>query len=356
MASHVRIETMGFDQAKERLVGNTPSRSSRLRGALRSQPCAVLATLLLLFTTCGSMCQWRQPELLPYTLPPSAPLDQLTGAVNDNSAKVGSYTTTQATLSVPGVPSLPVNIAAVPPLKFRMRASLPVVGPEVDLGSNDELFWFWIRRSQPPAMYFCRHDQFAASAARQIMPVEPEWIVDALGLPRFSPIDQPQGPFPVGEGRVQIRTIRHSAVGDLTKVTVLDERRGLVLEQDLYDRTGARIASAFTSDHRRDPVTGAIMPTKIRIQFPSANLDLNIDAPAFQINTMGQANTALWTKPQYAGFPDVNLASINPAAPPGPAVVPLSAPPVAAPNGYPPAGAGYPPPAATYVMPQTIPR
>ncbi len=282
--------------------------------------------------------------MLPYTLPPSAPLDQLTASVNDNTAKVISFTTTQASLSVPGAPSLPVNIAVVPPLRFRMRASLPFTGPEVDIGSNDELFWFWIRRSQPPALYFCRHDQFAASAARQIMPVEPQWVIEALGLPHFSPTDQPQGPFPVGEGRVQIRTVQHSAVGDLNKVTVLDERRGLVLEQDLYDRAGGRVASSFTSGHYRDPVTGAILPTKIEIQYPSANLSLQITAKSgYEVNTMGTANTVLWTKPQYAGFPDVDLASMGAPAPPGAAVGPPGIMPIAQP-GYPPAATYLPPP------------
>ena len=334
-----------------RIEDGQPAGAQTAHGVcLLRKPCATLATLLLLWTACGSACP-RQ-EMLPYTLPPSAPLDQLTGAVNYNTAKVQTLATTQASLSVPGAPSLPLNIAFVPPLRFRMRASMPFTGPEVDIGSNDELFWFWIRRSQPPALYYCRHDQFAASAARQIMPVEPQWIIEALGLPTFSPADQPQGPFPVGQGRVQIRTVRHSAVGDLTKVTVLDERRGLVLEQDLYDRAGARVASALTSGHYRDPVTGAILPTKIEIQYPSANLSLQITASGYQVNTMGQANTALWTKPQYAGFPDVDLASMGAAAPPGAAIVPFNAGPAALPpNSYPPA-TNYPPPAATYLPPQ----
>ena len=285
---------------------------------------------------------------------PFSAAGSIDGGGERQSIRVASYATTQASLSIPGAPSVPVNIAVVPPLRFRMRASLPFTGPEVDIGSNDELFWFWIRRSQPPALYYCRHDQFAASAARQIMPVEPQWIIEAMGLPRFSPADQPQGPFPVGEGRVQIRTVRHSAVGELTKVTVLDERRGLVLEQELYDRPAAAIATALTSGHaprsghRRHHADGN------RDSISERNLSLKITAKQFQVNTMGAANTALWTKPQYAGFPDVDLASINAAAPPGAAVIPLGPPPAALPpNNYPPP-TNYPPPAATYLPPSVI--
>ena len=37
------------------------------------------------------------------------------------------------------------------------RRRTALTGPEVDLGSNDELFWFWVRRNEPPAVYFARH-------------------------------------------------------------------------------------------------------------------------------------------------------------------------------------------------------
>ncbi len=317
---------------------------------MNHKPCITLTTLLLLWVACGSTCPRRQQEFLPYTLPPAAPLDQYLGSVNDNSAKVVSLWATQATLTAPGAPTLPVSIAVVPPLRFRMRASTALTGPEVDIGSNDDLFWFWIKRSQPAALYFCRHDQYAASAARQIMPVEPQWIVEALGLTRFSPADQPQGPFPVGAGRVQIRTIRHSAVGELTKITVLDDRRGLVLEQNLYDAAGQRIASAFTSEHHLDPVTGAILPRHIEIQYPGAQLSLRIEIADQQVNTIGAANTALWVKPQYNGFPDVDLATANSLVPPGAAMLPIQ--PAPAPSAAPLPSIGYPPPATSYVPPQ----
>lgn len=268
-----------------------------------------LGLLLLVFSASGSTCV-RQ-ELLPVTLPPTAPMDQLIGAVNANTAKISSVSVNQATLTVPGAPTLPVNIALMPPRRFRMRATTAITGPEVDLGSNDDLFWMWIRRSQPPAMYFCRHDQYAASAAKQIMPVEPQWIVEAMGLVQFSPADLPQGPTPVGQGRVQIRTVRRSATGDLTKVTVLDASRGLVLEQHLYDPQGNRIATAITNQHRRDPVTGAILPRHIEIQYPGAQLSLRIDIANLQVNVLPAESPQLWAKPEYTGYPNVNLADMN---------------------------------------------
>ena len=281
-----------------------------------SKPRVFLAILLLLFTAGGSSCPWmwaRQGEVLQPIFPQTATLDQIIAAVNDNTARVHNYSATQASISLPGIPSLPASLALEPPLRFRLRVTA-ITGTEVDLGSNDELFWMWVRRNQPPAMYYCRHDQFANSAARQIMPVEPEWIVEALGLVHFDPADRPQGPTPVGAGRVQIKTIRRSSIGELTKITVVDPARAIVLEQDLYDGSGRLVAAARTSDHRHDPVTGAILPRHIEIDYPIAQLTMKIDIKVLEVNALGPQNAQLWTKPEYSGYPDVNLADPNVAA------------------------------------------
>ncbi len=269
-----------------------------------------------------------------------APLEQITGAINTNTARVQSIYTQQASLSLPGAPSLSVNLAAQPKRRFRMRAGIGLIGPEFDLGSNDDLFWMWVRRNQPPAVYFCRHDQFAASGARQILAVEPEWIIEALGLVRFDPADMPQGPTPVGANRVQIRSIRHSAVGDLTKITVVDPIHATVLEQHLYDARGTRLASSFTDHHHLDPLSGAVLPRHIRIQFPATQLDMSIEISDMQVNVLGPQSDSLWVKPEYPGYPNVNLADPNMpiGAAPGGMQAPSAtiAPPTLGPVGSPP--------------------
>ncbi|HEV3418648.1 MAG TPA: hypothetical protein VG056_17645 [Pirellulales bacterium] len=336
---------------------------------IRHSSLGLLALLLLLFTAGGSACPWMRTggEILPVTLPETATLEQLTVAVNDNTARVQSLLATQATISLPGAPTLPVNLALEPPLRLRLRASVALIGPMVDLGSNDELFWFWIKQSQPPALYYCRHDQFAGSAARRIMPVEPEWLVEALGLVRFDPADLPQGPTPVGSGRVQIQSVRHSAVGELTKITVIDPARAIVLEQDLYDVRRQLVAAARTSAHRRDPVTGAILPRHIEIDYPSAQLTMKIDIADWQVNALGPQNAQYWTEPDYAGYQKVNLADPNILAQPGgfaPQPGPMTLPgaplgqPSSAPSLYPapatgaPAWPQSPPPSSGYAPPQ----
>src|SRR4029077_11724827 len=108
-----------------------------------------------------------------------------------------------------------------------------------------------------------RHDQFAMSNARQIMPVEPEWLLEAVGLARIDTTQPIEGPTPVGNMRLQLRSHQPSTLGDLTKVTVVDAWDGTVLEQHLYDPAGQRLATAITSSYKRDPISGAALPKSI---------------------------------------------------------------------------------------------
>jgi hypothetical protein len=275
-------------------------------------PLAGLGIMLLLFVASGASCPWmlRQPGApIPQILPTAATLDQVITAVNDNTARARSGVATQAYLSVPGAPRLSAALAFETPRRFRLKGRTAISGDELDVGMNDELFWLWVKRGVPPALYFCRHDQFAQSGARRIMPVEPDWLVEALGLPTFHPFEEHHGPNPVGAGRVEIRTRRRTAFGEMTKITVVDAHRALVLAQHLYDAQNRLIATAVTSNHIRDGRTGVILPRQIDLQLPTTQLQLRIDVVDWQVNTLGPEQTDIWALPNKGaeGFQHVDL-------------------------------------------------
>ena len=168
-----------------------------------------------------------------------------------------------------------------------------------------------------PALFFCRHDQFATSAARQIIPVEPEWLIEALGVVTFDPAVQHLGPTPVGAGRLEIRTQPSVPGKGFSRITIVDDSRGLVLEQHVYDPQGVRLASAVMSRHVRDPATEVTLPRHVEIQFPPAKLELSIDMADLLINQLTADQAAQsFVKPSYSGFNEVDLAQPNGLSPP----------------------------------------
>lgn len=289
-------------------------------------------------TAGGAQCHWRNPNIQPIYGPRVLTENPTTGdviqAVNANSALIRSLYTTDAVMSVPGAPSLRANLALERQKKLRLRAETALTGAEVDMGSNDELFWFWVRRNPPPTLYYCRHDRFATSAAKQIVPVDPEWLLDALGLVTFDAYHQHSTPQKNRNGKWEIRTTLPNPAGGapMSKMTVVDEARGFVLEQHLYDSQGTLVASAITSRHWRDPATGAIVPQAIEINWPSTQFNLKFDVRTWVVNNIQADPAQLFTMPSFPGWAVVDLA--DPSLRPGavPTASPVSIPAVGAPT------------------------
>lgn len=272
-----------------------------MEGYRRALPRSVLAGLVML---AGSSCAWLHPPRefpLPRRLPASPDLGQVIDAVNSNSSRIHSFSTDQARVSVPGIPSLSAAVAFERPKRLRLRAGTGVFGAELDVGSNDELFWIWITR-QPP-LYFCRHDQFAASPVRDLVPIEPQWLIEALGVSELDPALAQQGPIVRPDGRLEIHTIRQTAGGPMTKITVVDGVAGVILEQRLYDPQRCLVASAVASRHRRDPATGLIMPGVVEIDCPRAQFAMRLELGNVRINPPLADLAGLWTMPTFDGRP-----------------------------------------------------
>lgn len=264
--------------------------------------------LALSGASCPQMVQqYTNPP--PRVLPPSPTLEQVLEVVNRNSRQIQSFSTNQASISGRGFPSLRASMAFQRPQRFRLRAD-SIMGNELDLGSNDELFWFYVRRNQPPAMYFCRHEQFAASAARQMTPFEPAWLVEALGVAEFDPA-LPHQLSSLPNDKLRIDTVRNTPEGPVTKITILDGSQGYILEQHFYDARRQRIASAVASRHRSDPATNLVMPMAVHINCPLAQLDMQIELGNVQINRLSAEATALWTPPSYPEAPPVDMGNPN---------------------------------------------
>jgi hypothetical protein len=265
-----------------------------------------------MFSLSGASCpnllrQYTNP--LPRVLPPSPTLEQVIDVVNRNSSQIQSFSTNRASLGGSGFPTLTANIAFERPQEFRMRAGTSF-GAELDLGSNNELFWFWVKRSQPPAIYYCRHDQFASSQARQTVPFEPRWFIEALGLVEFDR-GLPNDLSVQANDRLRIDTTRDTPEGPVKKVTIIDGSQGWVLEQYLYDARRRLVARSVASGHRRDPLSNLVMPTVVQIDYPAAQLSMRIDLGNVEINRLSDDRPALWSMPSIPGTPLVNMGDPN---------------------------------------------
>jgi hypothetical protein len=280
----------------------------------------LIAFLMAMLASQGG-CTWlrqtfRFQDPQPLVLRQGAGLEEVIAAVNRNNSQIQSLYSDSATLKSPGYPTLTAKFAYQRPCYFRLRAVLFGGNPEVDLGSNAELFWFWIKRNQPPAVYFCRHDQYATSRARQMLPIQPNWLIEALGTLEIDPNLHHDGPYPEQGNRVKIRTVIDTPEGRCMKVTIIDAVSAWVMEQQIYDPRGQLRARSVTEDYRLDPQSKLYVPRAVQLECPPLQFSMRIDLGNVVVNQPLTGQGSLWTLPNDA--PLVNLGNPSPQfAPPG---------------------------------------
>lgn len=256
---------------------------------------------IALCATSGAGCPRQVARLNPATPTvfvgvPTA--DQIVKVINDNTQRVHQLQTTGARLTVEGAPGLRASLALDRPLRFRLRGETAITGTEIDLGSNDELFWVWAKRNDPPDIYFARHAEFSPGA-NGVLPVPPAWLIEALGLVELDPLATYDGPYTAGAGQLEIRYVT-STPTPLTKVLIVDGQRGTVLEQRVHDLTGQLLAACRMSDYRYD-AAGAALPHKIQVQLPPAQIAFSFEAEGYSVNQLYADPQALFTIPQISG-------------------------------------------------------
>ena len=277
-------------------------------------------TLCLAICCLGSGCMLVRGNNRPQSMPaPSvinaqARLDQVIDAVNRNSAAVRQLQTSRARLSIPGAPDLRTDIAIEQPRRLRMTADHALsAGKELDVGSNDEMFWLWMKRN--PVAYYGRHDKVDSGLARNVLPMPPDWLIEGLGLVQFDKNAKHEGPRVSVPGRLDVRSTIPTPSGNLTKLTVIDDQKAWVLEQHIYDQQGQLVASAIASDHRYDGLNGVSLPHRVQIQFPNADSEFSfvLEVDNYVINHLTFDPASLWTMPQPKGYEyqDITLLSAS---------------------------------------------
>lgn len=273
----------------------------------------LLAAIGLALSGCNWNRFFRQPDR--YAQPPQAfqaapTREELIAKINDNTGRVQTLQAS-GSLSIPNLPSLSTEIAFERPQNLRFRAGTRLLGPELDIGSNNDLFWFWANQDPNKALYYARHEQFAQSRTRQAIPVEPSWLKEAIGLIELNPGSPIEGPIPAGD-KVQLRVRQQTGAGEVLKILVLDPKKGIVVEQQLYDPKGQLLGVAKASEHEFHQLDSVTLPHKIDIEIPQAKLQFQIVMDEQVINRpIAGSNTFDLPTAQLAGARPIDIADPN---------------------------------------------
>lgn len=234
-------------------------------------------------------------------------LEELAEVINRTDG-VGQLASNSVSLEVPSmsnVPRLSATLAVDRPRNFRMQAKMPIMlGAGLDMGSNQDRFWFQVPEGMSQTLYHTTHDEFRQRPMRSILPVDPTWVGDALGLVHLDTREVVEGPILRTDGKLEVRTMVPMADGLYSRVCVIEPTAGYVTDQMLYGADGRMIAAASGSKHRYYPDHQCSLPHRVEIRLvPDAGppLELRLEIGEYLVNQLLSADPLLFTMPQGAG-------------------------------------------------------
>lgn len=187
---------------------------------------------------------------------------------------------------------------------------------EVDIGSNGEEFWYWIKRNPQPYVYHCTYTDFRSGKAQIGFPFQPEWIAEALGMGECDPSKT----YEVRDGgrKEIVELVERSESPQrqpVFKVTAFHRGNGKdrgphVVTRYLQDANGKPICIARTEDIQVDGLTGAYVPRIVRLECPMEQMQLKLTLSKVQVNgTIDAARSAaLFTRQSLGTLPGYDLA------------------------------------------------
>jgi hypothetical protein len=156
-----------------------------------------------------------------------------------------------------------------------------VLGRESDIGSNDTQFWFWSKRMDPPCLYWGQQENLMKSRLKA--PFNPEFLYGLLGI---CEIDMQNASVVRNGKNIAILQPRISTNGEpITRVTVVDPQRQVIVGHYIYGQNDKLIASAEV-ESLLTTNTGHVVPRKLRLVWHDENVlvewtlrDIRINAP-----------------------------------------------------------------------------
>src|SRR5438105_13662561 len=104
--------------------------------------------------------------------------EQLIAYLNDNAGRVQTIRSDTLSLTVyQGLQSggLSGKMMVEKPRGLRMAADM-AGSRVVDMGSNQQEFWYWVSKADPPYQFYCSYDALHGGQVKRMpFPFQPEW-------------------------------------------------------------------------------------------------------------------------------------------------------------------------------------
>ena len=257
------------------------------------------------------MAYFRRSPPEPCLLTEDATSEEIVNVLNDNITKLYAWRSTEVKISTRGMPSLSAVMAVESPRKLRLIVR-SLASDEVDIGSNPERFWFWMKRGEPHGVLTASYDDLAEGRPMGPVPFQPDWLIETLGVVPFSAADFQMHELPGSQPRrVQFVADEVTPQGKQIRRTMLvDACHGVILEHSLREPSGRVIARATLGNYQREP-NGVRMPHRVDLHWPESGVDLTLRIGNIEVNP-ATISEQTWSMPSYPNSPVIDLTRFRP--------------------------------------------
>lgn len=278
-----------------------------------AKTCVLLAALVPLVgceTFRWGLFRRDDPTPPPGALPSA---DQLVAYLNDNSQRIRSLSCTDIDLTAQQrfqSFGLRGKMMAMKPRGLVMNATA-FGSPVVDLGSNSDEFWFWFSKGEP-YQFFCTYKDYEEGRVAKLpFPFQPDWVLEGLGMGSFGSADK----YTIESDAKTVRLVERtrSPQGQpVRKVIVMNRREARAPNPQvqaylLFDETtNKEICSVHVHETKIDDATGAIVPRKMDVRWPTDNAKLTFTFNQMQVNPV--LEEAQFQRRPMQGVPAFDLA------------------------------------------------
>ena len=248
---------------------------------------------------------------------PSSAQVQLLKTLNAR-AKAVKQLNAPVTIKIPGAPKIKGSLQVEFPKRMRLKAGVMGLSEMgVDAGSNEQQFWVWSKMSlpgSPAAMYFANHTEYETSQARNQIPLQPEQIINALGLVTLDPNGRHFGPYPEGKKHIRLYTIENVNGLQQTRVMLINAVTAAVEQTSVYDQNNHLVAYANALNFKKYGQNNITLPQKIEIHVAQPSQEdfvLKVDLGSYSVNSLYGDPNKMWAMPDARNVKQVNLGTIG---------------------------------------------
>jgi hypothetical protein len=186
-------------------------------------------------------------------------------------------------------------IAAQKPLQFRLMADL-LGKSAVDIGSNNDEFWYWISKDNPPYLYHCAYKDLATGKVNVPFPFQPDMVLAALGIAEY----ETKGKYELREQPRTWELIQStvSANGQkVTRITVFNKEiaksgQPQVLGHVIQDASGNLVCKAVVEKVKEDKETNTKLPSVVKLEWPGMKMSMKLMLHNIETNRIDNVRAA----------------------------------------------------------------